>query len=84
MWHVETSSVKPGENVLLKAEKFRSMTESDEKIHKNIFFSKGSYRHVECNFDNPSEKFLTDIRKSSPQWPKLTEKMKFFQESFCF
>ena len=45
------------------------MTESDEKIHKNIFHSKGSYRHVECNLDNPSEKFLTDTRKS----PSLTE-----------
>ena len=33
------------------------MTECDEKIHKNNFFSKGSYRLVECNFDNPSEKF---------------------------
>ena len=60
------------------------MTESHEKIHMNIFFSKSSYRQVECNFDNPSEKFLTDTRKCSPQWPKLTEKMKFFQESFGF
>ena len=28
------------------------MTESDEKIHKNIFSLKGSYRHVEGSFDN--------------------------------
>ena len=45
------------------------MPESDEKIHKNIFFSKSSYGHVECNLDNPSEKFLTDTRKC----PSLTE-----------
>ena len=74
--HVKTSSVKPGENVLLKAENFGSMTESDEKIHKNIFFSKGSYRHEECNFDNPSEKFLTNTGKSSTHCPKMTEKKK--------
>ena len=52
------------------------MTESDEKIHKNIFFSKGSYRHEECNFDNPSEKFLTNTGKSSIHCPKMTEKKK--------
>ena len=75
-WHVETSVVNPGENVSLKAENFWSMTESDEKIHKNIFFSKGSYRHEECNFDNPSEKFLTNIGKRSTHCPKMTEKKK--------
>ena len=60
------------------------MTESHEKILKNIFFSKNSYRHVDYNFDNPSDKFLTDTRKCSPQWSKLTEKMQFFQEIFVF
>ena len=30
--HVETSSVKPGENVLLKAENFRSMTECAKRF----------------------------------------------------
>ena len=45
------------------------MTESDEKIHKNIFSLKGSYRHVECSFDNFSEKFLTDTQKC----PSLTK-----------
>ena len=60
------------------------MTESHEKIQKNIFFSKGSYRHVECNLDNPSEKFLTDTRICSPHWQKLTKKMKLYRESFGF
>ena len=83
MRHVETSSDKLGGDGFSKSGKFSINARKWRKIHKNIFSLKGSYRHVQCSFDNPSEKFWTDTRKC-PLTDQIDCKYESFSGKFWF
>ena len=58
------------------------------QLHSRLEFFlktlKCSAGHVECSFDNPTEKFLSKSRKLLAQRPKMIKELYFFQKKICF